>query len=146
MEPRRRVRVLVADDDRFFAEMLTAALGEREGIEIVAHAGDGAEAVALARSLRPDVVLMDINMPRMNGFEATARIRKKWRSVCVVMVTSSTDPADVERARRAGASGYVTKGCSSRDLVAAVLDAARPKIRAFPPALRLVSLRTSASM
>jgi DNA-binding NarL/FixJ family response regulator len=103
------VRVLIADDSDLFASALTAVLSREEGIEVVGTAENGAVALKLARELRPHVVLMDISMPVLDGFEATELITAQLDGVCVLMVTGSAAEADIRRARVAGASGYVTK-------------------------------------
>ncbi len=123
-EPPAAVRVLIADDQTAYAEALKIILALHDRLEVVGHAGDGAEAVELALALRPDVVLMDVHMPTMDGVEATERIASLLPSTRVLMLTASTDPADVDRARKAGALGYLAKGCAARDLVKAILDAA----------------------
>jgi DNA-binding NarL/FixJ family response regulator len=109
--PRERtpVRVLLVDDDPLFAEVLTVLLSVYDEIEVIGYAADGASGVELARSLVPDVVLMDLNMPVMNGIEATRQVRASLPFVQVLMVTGSALPADVDRARSAGAAGYVPK-------------------------------------
>jgi DNA-binding NarL/FixJ family response regulator len=78
-------------------------------VRVVARAPDGKAAAELAAALRPDVVLMDLSMPHMNGFEATEKILADLPATAVVVLTGSDDPADHERARTAGAAGYVTK-------------------------------------
>lgn len=118
------VRVLIADDHRLFAEVLEVVLGSEAGLTVVGLACDGGEAVALARSLQPDVVLLDISMPVLDGFEAAAEITKLPSRPAVVMLTGSGAAQDVDRARRAGASGYVTKDAISARLVDAILTAA----------------------
>lgn len=121
--PPRRVRVVLADDNRLFREMLTAVLGADERIEIVGQAGDGAEAVSLALALRPDVVLMDVYMPRMDGIEATRRIRSELRSTRVLILSASPLPEDRRRAREVGAAAYLTKGSAATALVDELLGA-----------------------
>lgn len=120
----RRIRVLIADDHGLFAEALEAILSGEERIEVVARAGDGQQAVDLALELHPDVVLMDISMPVMDGFEATRRIRAADPQACVLMLTGSNSPLDVDRARRAGVAGYVTKDRIAAQLIAAILEVA----------------------
>ena len=117
-------RVLIADDHTLFAEALEAILAGEARIEVVARARDGAEAVALADELRPDVVLMDISMPVLDGIAATEQIRAADPGACVLVLTGSNSPADVDAARRAGAAGYVTKDRIAAELVQAILDAA----------------------
>src|SRR6184192_4305731 len=104
-----RIRVLIADDHRLFGEALEAILATDDRLEVVGHAGDGAEAVQLALLLDPDVILMDISMPVMDGFQATQRIRGQRRHACILMLTGSDSRTDLERAREAGAAGYVTR-------------------------------------
>jgi DNA-binding NarL/FixJ family response regulator len=106
---RTSVRVLLVDDDPLFAEVLTVLLSVYDEIEVVGYAGDGARGVELARTLVPDVILMDLNMPVMDGIEATRHVRASLPSMHVLMVTGSALPADVDRARAAGVSGYVPK-------------------------------------
>ena len=119
------VRVLIADDHRLFAEALEAVLATEERIEVVGRAADGEEAVALARQLQPDVVALDISMPVMDGFEAAAALERFDHPPAVLILTGSHAPADVDRARRVGAKGYITKDTIAASLVDAILAAAR---------------------
>jgi DNA-binding NarL/FixJ family response regulator len=122
-----RVRVLVVDDHRLFTQALEAILATDERIEVVGRAHDGQQAVALARLLEPRVILMDISMPLLDGIEATRQIRRERPDTNVLMLTGSNSSADVDRARRAGAAGYVTKDGVAAELIDAILDvAARP--------------------
>ena len=122
----RPIRVLVADDHQPFAEAVAFVLGS-DGIEVVGHAWNGAEAVRLAGELQPDVVLMDVHMPELNGIEATRCIRTVQHPPSVLMVSASTDPADVNAARKAGAEAYLVKDFPSAELIEAVrAAAARP--------------------
>ena len=116
--------MLIADDHRLFAEALEAVLSMEERIDVVGRAADGGEAVALARTLRPDVVALDISMPVMDGFEAAAQLAELEAPPAVLMLTGSNAPEDVDRARRAGAKGYVTKDTIAASLVDAILEAA----------------------
>jgi len=118
------VRVLIADDHRLFAEALEAILAADDRIELVGLAGDGEEAVRLAGEQRPDVILMDISMPLMDGIEAAKAIKAEDRDVSILMLTGSNDRTDVDRARQAGAAGYVTKDRIAAELVEAILEVA----------------------
>ena len=122
------LRVLIADDHRLFAEALQAILATDERIEVVGQASDGSEAVELARTLGPDVVLMDVSMPVLDGFEATREIRAASEDVRVLMLTGSNSRADVDRSREAGASGYVTKDRIASELVAAIVEVTRRRL------------------
>jgi DNA-binding NarL/FixJ family response regulator len=118
------IRVLIADDHRLFAEALEAILSAESTIEVVGRARNGAEALEMTLDLAPDVVLMDISMPVMDGVEATRRIREARPEACVLMLTGSTAAADVDRSRDAGAAGYVTKDRIASELVDAIVEAA----------------------
>jgi DNA-binding NarL/FixJ family response regulator len=124
MGDRDRVSVLIADDQRLFAEALEAILSSDGRIEVVGQAFDGRTAVELARERRPDVVLMDIAMPLMDGIEATREIHDELPDTRVIVLTGSAATHDVSRARTAGAIGYVTKDQIAGDLLQAILDAA----------------------
>ncbi|MBN9108103.1 MAG: response regulator transcription factor [Pseudonocardia sp.] len=120
-----RIRVLVADDQRVVREGLSMVLGLLVGVEVVGAASDGAEAVALAEDLSPDVVLMDLRMPRCDGVEATRLLRDRCPAVRVVVLTTYSDDRSVVDALRAGARGYLTKdagGPEIRDALERVLQ------------------------
>jgi len=117
------VRVLIADDDPLFMDALEAILGIESQIEIAGRAQDGEEAMRLAGELSPDVVLMDLSMPVVDGFEASRRIRLESLATAVVVLTGSSYAEDMEKAYDAGAVGYVTKDRIAQDLVRTVLDA-----------------------
>jgi DNA-binding NarL/FixJ family response regulator len=119
-----RVTVVIVDDQRLFAEALEAILSTDGRITVVGRAEDGHRALELAREHGPDVVLMDIAMPVMDGIEATRAIREELPGTRVIVLTGSAANDDVSRARSAGASGYVTKDQIAGDLVRAILDAA----------------------
>ena len=118
------IRVLIADDHRLFAEALEAILSGDARIELVGLAADGNEAVRLAAEEKPDVVLMDISMPRMDGIDAARAIRAGDGDVRILMLTGSNARDDVDRARKAGAAGYVTKDRIAVELVEAILEVA----------------------
>ena len=117
-----KIRVLIADDHRLFAETLEALLTTEDRVDVVGWARDGKEAVRLARKLQPDVILMDISMPVMDGFEATRRIRRYQTNACVLMLTGSNSRTDVDLARKAGAAGYVTKDRIAAELIDAIVE------------------------
>jgi two-component system, NarL family, nitrate/nitrite response regulator NarL len=118
------IRVLIADDHRLFAEALEAILAGDERIAVVGHASDGAEAVRLTSELDPDVVLMDISMPVLDGIEAAAAIRSDGSDARILMLTGSNSRVDVDRARQAGAAGYVTKDRIAAELIDAIVEIA----------------------
>ena len=115
------IRVLVADDDEHFRRGLRAVLSMEGDIEIVAGAEDGAVALAQAIELMPDVVIMDLRMPRVDGVEATRSLRDALPQAAVVVLTVSDDDNDAYEAMRAGAAAYLLKDIS----MAAIADAVR---------------------
>ena len=117
------VRVLLADDQALFREALRTLLEVQSGVEVVGEAGDGDEAVRRSSELHPDVVLMDLRMPVLDGIAATARLRAEQPGVRVLALTTFDDDEDVFAALRAGAVGYLLKDVTSARLVEA-LDAA----------------------
>jgi DNA-binding NarL/FixJ family response regulator len=125
---RKSINVLIVDDHRLFAQALEATLATDERIEVVGHAEDGAQAGGVAGSLDPDVILMDIQMPGMDGFEATRRIRSHDADACVLMLTGSNSRSDVDRARDAGAAGYVTKDRIAAELIDAIIEVSEKSI------------------
>jgi DNA-binding NarL/FixJ family response regulator len=119
------VRVLLVDDQALFREALATLLEVRAEIEVVGEAGDGAAALERAAALRPDVVLMDLHMPVLDGIAATRRLRVEQPGVRVLALTTFDDDEDVFAALRAGAVGYLLKDVSSDRLVEALLAAER---------------------
>jgi DNA-binding NarL/FixJ family response regulator len=119
------VRVLIADDHELFAEGLAELLATDPDVEVVGRAADGVEAVALTAAHRPDLVLMDVEMPRLDGISATREITAAGR-VRVLIVSASTEPEVVAHAERAGAAGYLFKGCALSDMIAAIHEAVSP--------------------
>jgi DNA-binding NarL/FixJ family response regulator len=116
-----RVRVVIADDQTLFRVGLARLLGEDPRVEVVGQAGDGLEAVRLARSLQPDVVLMDLKMPELDGIEATRRIVAEQPSVRVLLLTGFEADNHVLQALRAGASGYILKDSRPDSIVSSLL-------------------------
>jgi DNA-binding NarL/FixJ family response regulator len=125
------IRVLVADDHQLMREGTAALLGVDERIEVVGLARDGREAIALAERRRPDVVLLDLNMPGVGGLEACARIREGGGPE-VLMLTVSEEEPDLYAALRVGAAGYLTKDLPPAELIEAVLAVARGEPRIAP--------------
>jgi CheY-like chemotaxis protein len=121
--PRTRpVRVLVADDEPLFIETVKALLADDERVQVVGTASNGEDAVDLAVALGPDLILMDISMPVLDGIEAARRIRIERPSACILILTGSSIAADVDRARQAGVAGFLTKDRLGSQLVEAILD------------------------
>jgi two-component system nitrate/nitrite response regulator NarL len=118
--PERTISVIVADDEPLFIDAVQALLAAEPGIEVVATARNGREALELAKRLDPDVLVMDVSMPVMDGIEATRMIRDGDPNACILILTGGTSPADVDRARQAGAAAYLTKDRIGSDLVAEI--------------------------
>lgn len=114
------IRVLVADDQRVVRDGLSMLVGLIDGVEVVGLASDGVEAVALADRERPDVVLMDLRMPRMEGAEATRQIRASLPGTEVLVLTTYADDDSLFPALQAGARGYLTKDASAEEIEQAI--------------------------
>ncbi len=119
------LRVLVVDDQALFRRGLQLVLGTVAGIEVVGDAGDGREAVQKARELVPDVVLMDVRMPVMDGIEAARHIRREVPGTRILMLTMSEDEADLYEAVKAGANGYLLKEVGVEEVTEAILAVGR---------------------
>ncbi len=117
------IRLMLADDHRLLRESLSRSMGEH-GFEVVGEAQNGLDAVELARSLHPDVVLMDVSMPEMDGVEACRQIHAEMPDIKVVMLTMHADQQVLTNAIRAGACGYLVKDCSTEEIASAVRMAA----------------------
>ncbi len=110
-------RILVVDDHLSFAELLSAALESVPGMTCVGTASTAAEAIVRADELRPDIVIMDIQMPRQDGLLATRRIREALPHIIIVVVTAYRDPSWISRAAQAGASGFIPKNGSLTEMI-----------------------------
>ena len=130
------IRVLAADDQRVVREGLAMLLGLLPDVEVVGTAADGEEVLALAAELRPDVILMDLRMPRMDGVEATRRLRERDPAVKVVVLTTYADDRSVLDALRAGALGYLTKDAGAAEIQQALHRVAGGQA-ALDPAVQL---------
>jgi NarL family two-component system response regulator LiaR len=128
------IRILVADDHTVVRQGLRMFLGLDPEFEIVGEAGDGAEALALARQFRPDVVLMDLLMPVMDGIEATGIIRRELPDTEIIALTSVLEDASVVGAVRAGAIGYLLKDAQADELCRAIRAAAAGQVQLSPKA------------
>jgi DNA-binding NarL/FixJ family response regulator len=126
------IRVLVVDDQALIREGLAIILGAQPDIEIIGQAADGREAIDLANRLRPDVVLMDIKMPRMDGIVATRQIREHHANIQVLILTTYSEDELVFEGIRAGAAGYLLKDITRNELAEAVRGAARGEARIDP--------------
>jgi DNA-binding NarL/FixJ family response regulator len=134
MEQAEPVRILIADDHTLFREGLAALLDSVEGLAVAGRATTGADAVAEAARLQPDVVLMDIQMPGMNGIEATRRIVDTSPHIGLIVVTMFEDDETVFAAMRAGARGYVLKGADQAEMLRVIRAVARGEAL-FGPAI-----------
>ena len=114
------IRVLIADDQALFRRGLFVVLGTEDDIDVVAEAEDGEEAVTKAEEMAPDVVLMDVRMPRVNGIEAARRIREMLPSTRILMLTVSDEEDDLYEAIKAGANGYLLKEISVEEVASAI--------------------------
>lgn len=114
------IRVMLVDDHQIVREGLRSLLASREGVQVIGEAGDGRAAITLSQELRPDVVVMDIGMPDLNGIEATRRIRADQPRVKVVALSMHSDRRFLTEALKAGASGYLLKDSAFDELEVAI--------------------------
>jgi DNA-binding NarL/FixJ family response regulator len=139
------IRVLIADDQAAVREGLALLLDTMSGVTVVGQAADGLEAATLAADLTPDVVLMDLNMPRADGIEATSRVLAENPDIRVVVLTTYEDDKSIVGALRAGALGYLTKAATRADIERAVKAAAAGQAILDPAVQRqLLAAATSA--
>ena len=138
------INVLIADDHTILAEALSYVLQAQSDIQVVAHAINGRSAIRKTEELRPDVVLMDVLMPELNGIEATRAIREQMKDVQVVVLSALSSPDYVVRAVRAGARGFVLKRAKCNDLIDAIHNVNHGRTyfdKSIPPAVVAKALR-----
>ena len=121
----RKVRILIADDHPVVRTAVRATLDEHSKFEVCAEVPDGARAVEEAQRLKPDVVVLNVSMPVLNGFEAARAIKARLPDTAIVILSSSVDQRFVEEARKVGARAYVAKSRAAEDLVKAIQAAVK---------------------
>jgi two-component system, NarL family, response regulator NreC len=119
-----KIRVLIVDDNRVFRDGLKLVINSQSDMEIVGEAENGEKAIAMALDLHPDIILMDVKMPVMDGTEATNRIRAEMPGMKILALSIYADEGFMAGMMRAGALGYILKGCDSDELSAAIRRAA----------------------
>lgn len=120
MTESKSIRVIIVDDHTVVRSGLGAVLDISEGMELVGEAGDGEEAIKICESLQPDVILMDLQMPKMDGVEATRIIHERWPQIHIIALTSYKEKEYVEGVLKAGATSYLLKNVSAEELVSAI--------------------------
>jgi two-component system response regulator NreC len=133
-----KLRLMIGDDHTLMRQGLRKILEERPDWEVVAEAGDGREAVRQALALQPDVAILDVGMPLLNGIDATAQIVRKQPSIQVLILSMHEDEAYITRAVRAGARGYLLKDSAGSDLIGAVAAVSAGKSYFSPPVAKVV--------
>jgi DNA-binding NarL/FixJ family response regulator len=134
----RKIRVLLADDHKMIRAGLRLVLAQQADVVVAGEADDGREAVSLAAELKPDVVVMDVGMPNLNGIEAALQIKQERPETAVVMLSMHSDEGYILRALRAGATGYILKDSAEADLVGAVRAVAEGKSFFSPKVSRIL--------
>jgi NarL family two-component system response regulator LiaR len=138
-EKEKTIRILIADDHQLVRQGLIALLSVKPGIEVVGQATNGIEAVELARSLEPDIVLLDLLMPRKDGIEATREIKAEDTNSRILIITSFAEDENVYQAIKAGALGYLLKDSSPQELMQAIHDVCEGRLSLHPNiALKLI--------
>jgi DNA-binding NarL/FixJ family response regulator len=132
----KKIRIIVIDDHPVIREGLVALLSTESDLDVIADASDGIEALNLYRTHRPDVVLMDLSMPKMGGVEATAAICKEFPNAKTIVLTIRTGDEDIHRALQAGAKGYLLKETSRHELFNAIRSVHSGR-RYIPPAVAM---------
>ena len=130
------IKLMIADDHKLFREGLKALFAVTDDIEIVAEAEDGDSALKKCTELQPDVILMDINMPGLNGIHATQQIVEKFPQIGIIMLTMLEDDASVFNAMRAGARGYLLKGADPQEVLSVIRAVAEGQAL-FGPAIAM---------
>jgi NarL family two-component system response regulator LiaR len=120
-----KIKVLIADDHAIVREGLRSVLSKEPDIELVAEAMDGVQAVAQVKALKPDIILLDVVMPRMDGLETLTEIKKTWPAGRIIMLSYLANDENVLTALRAGADGFLAKDCSPHELVDAITAVAQ---------------------
>jgi len=120
MTTSENIKVMIVDDHTVVRSGLGAVLDTAESMELVGEAGDGEEAVRICERLQPDVILMDLQMPKMDGVEATRIIHEKWPQIHIIALTSYKEKEYVEGVLKAGATSYLLKNVSAEELVSAI--------------------------
>ena len=132
------MQIIIADDHRIVREGLAAMLAADPGIEIVGECGNGRETVTMARKLQPDLILMDISMPDLNGVDATRKIVELGNNTKVLALSSHSDEQFVKGMLQAGASGYLLKECAGKELILAIRTIRRGRVYVSPEVAGLI--------
>src|SRR5215469_6277024 len=133
-----KIRVIIADDHPIVRSGLRLMLGMDEGIELVGEAADGSAALQLIGSLQPDVVLMDLRMPVMDGLEAIERIRAEWPQIAIIVLTTYDEDDLILRSLQAGVRGYLLKESSLETVLQAIESAARGEMLLQPEMIKRI--------
>ena len=139
------ISVLIVDDHQVVRKGLEYFLSEESGMKVIGQAQNGIEAIKYARDLHPDVVLMDLVMPEMDGIEATTTIKQEFDDIFIIALTSYIDEKHVISALKAGASGYIMKNASAEELANAIRSAAKGEIVLSSEAAKFLILRSRSS-
>jgi NarL family two-component system response regulator YdfI len=133
-----KIRVVIADDHPIVRTGLRLMLGMKEGIELVGEAADGVAAIHLVSSLQPDVVLMDLRMPAMDGWEAIERIRAEWPHIAIIVLTTYDEDELMLRSLQAGVRGYLLKESDLETVLQAIESAARGEMLLRPETMKRI--------